>query len=293
MPVEPHPYPAAVDVRPAHPSASAVTPTRTAPAHTQPPPPVALAEHRRPQQRADEDARLARGRDRADRGASEREQDQHVGERAQHADARRPAEVLPRPLAPPQDPGREHERDGQVRAPVVDDRRQLGRPDRVLVPQRVGRDRHAGEDREQHRLARAVLPPHEREHRRDDDQRAGQRERARPLAEEGDRGRAGEQRAGAAGQRVDDREVAGRVAALQEREVERVQQAAPDHQPERHPAQVARVRRQRDHQHRDPDQGAERGAQPHEARAALRALGEEVPPRVGERGSEHESEDAG
>ena len=45
--------------------------------------PSALRQHGRAEQRADQDAQLARRRDGADRRAGEREQDQHVGERAQ------------------------------------------------------------------------------------------------------------------------------------------------------------------------------------------------------------------
>ena len=68
------------------------------------------------------------------------------------------------------------------------------------------------------------------EHRGDDQQASRQRERARALAEEEDRRGDREQRAAAARERVDDRQVALLVGVLQGREVADVQQPRARHE---------------------------------------------------------------
>jgi hypothetical protein len=127
------------------------------------------------------------------------------------------------------DEGRQQQRLGDVRAPVVDDRLQPERANRLLVPERVRGDREAGEQRERDGAAPVLgLRPRraagacEREHRGDDDPPAGQRERARVLGEDHERGEGREQRARPARERVDEREVAVAVAALQQHEVQGV-----------------------------------------------------------------------
>ena len=193
-----------------------------------PPRAVALGEHGGAEQRADQDARLARRGDVALTGrARERVEDEHVGERAQQPDAQRAA---PRALQTArkvgvamQHPRGEDQRHGQVRAPVVDDRRRA----RTCPPRACPTACSSRSSRRS--AARSTIAS--REPRRPTSENTAATMISAPASASAlgrsprkrDRGGAGEQRPGAARQRVDEREVAGRVAALQQHEVERVQ----------------------------------------------------------------------
>jgi hypothetical protein len=118
----------------------------------------------------------------------------------------------------------------------------------------------------------------------DDDRGADQGQRAGPLAEDEHRRQHREGGPGAARQRVDHGEVARVVAALERREVRRVQAAAADHEADARRGDALAA----DHELDRGGQGVERrradAGQPHERQAAARLLGEEVPRRVGDRG---------
>ena len=200
------------------------------------PPRFAFARTRVPSSDGDDDRRLTAGRNDADRCHRERHEHQDVGQRAEQADREdRPAVVGQcgaQPGAVAQRRRREDERTRHLRAPVVGDRRLGQCGDRVRVPEGVGSDRHPGEQREDDRRARrrTLAAEGERDHGADDERGADERDRPGPLAENHDREQHRQRRAGATGQGVDHRQVALGIAALQRREVGRVQAAAAGHE---------------------------------------------------------------
>ena len=159
------------------------------------------------------------------------------------------------------------------------------------VPDRVDADQQAGEHRVGERGAAAEAARREQQHDADGDRGgAGERERPGPLAEDRDRARGREDRAGAARQRVDEREVAGRVAALQEHEVDGVRAPLAIPMTRSRPRR-ARRRRARCRPRRRGSCRPRRRASATTRRPRRRGpLGERVPARVRESGDEDEQE---
>ena len=174
----------------------------------------------------------------------------------------------------------------------VDERLRVRPAHGVAIPDRVDADQQSGQERIDERPPAGQAARHEQQDDAGGDRRrARQRERPGVLAQEGDGAGGGEDRPGAARERIDEREVARRVAALQQHEIARVQEAAHDRQPDDDERDVRGVvehgRRERERE--QADQADER-LRPDEGRAARRALGERVPARMPEGGDEHERE---
>src|SRR5215218_9127618 len=187
-----------------------------------------LRQHRGTESGRYQNADLPGGRHVADGCPGERVEDQDVGEGTEEANTERlPLRALPATahgLRAVQHPGAQQQRVREAQAPEVDDRREVLVADGLLVPERIGGDRDAGQQGERDpRFLCATWASGEREDGAYDQRRSGQRQRTRSFAEEGDRDDRGQQRAGAARERIDEREVAVAVTPLQQHEVEAVE----------------------------------------------------------------------
>ena len=189
----------------------------------------------------------------------------------------------------------EHEQPERDARPVEDDRRDQVVAHRDLVDDGVERDRAAGEERESRPLRPVAREEPQRvageEIRAENDEcGAGEREHARPLAEKEHRGGDGEHRPGRPRERVDHREVAVPVAAVEQEEVDGVDRGARENGQEMHPLEDVALPEPLPGRDRRPDDGCDDGDQRHERRAAAGGLEEVVPARVHRRRDEHERE---
>src|SRR5262249_7497262 len=127
---------------------------------------------------------------------------------------------------------------------------------------------------------------HARQHQDD----AAQREPRRALAKEEHRARGGEERAGAARERIDEREITDVVPALQDEVVGEVNEPGAEHEP---PAQGADVRTLPEPQANDSgrvNDKARSREQPGYGGASANALGQQIPRRVDKRRRENQKE---
>src|SRR5260221_8446419 len=195
----------------------------------------------RAQEHADQYADLAGRRDIADRREDHRGEDEQERKRPQETDAddfaamRLPAVAHRMPLAPRG--GWEEERADYRAGVVLAQRWHMQRGHRVFVPKRIGGDATTSENSVKAALAqaigigRAMAAARDDEHADQDKGDADQSEPARPLAEENHRTGGRKERARAARERVDQREVADIVAALQNEVVSEVNEAGAEQEP--------------------------------------------------------------
>src|SRR5215212_7911768 len=224
---------------------------------------VSFREQSRSHGGPDEDGDLTRRSHVAHGREDERRQDENVGERAQdgHPDdlglivAPEGHDLLP---IGHRERGQQ-ERGDYGRCPALQKGWDEERAHRLLVPDGVRRDKHAGHETvedagsESGPKARPFARQHEDAGR--DEGYAEDDEQRWPLAEQNDGRSRREQGPGAARQRIDEREVPYRVPPLQKHEVPEMQDTAPEHEQELRGSQM-----RRDHEHHD---GRERRVDQH------------------------------
>src|SRR5215213_5516751 len=264
---------------------------------------VPLGEQACPHGGPDEDGDLPRGANVADRGEDQCHEDQDVGEWAEdgHPEdlglvgAPQGAGLF---TAAHRDGGQQQRHD-EDRGPTLQEGWDQERADRLLVPYSVRRDKHAGKKTvddagpetrtETSRLARQ----HEDAGR--DQSYPDEDECRRPLAEQYDGRSCGEQRPGAAGQWIDDREVPHRVSSLQQNEIPEVQNTAPKHKEVLYGSQMRRAHEHDDDRERGVDHKRAESKEPDEDSAPVSyPLGQQVPGRMkdGRRQNQHQREES-
>ncbi len=165
---------------------------------------------------------------------------------------------------------------------------------RVLVPESVDRDRHAGRKSVEHRrssfcIVQAMKAGRQEDTHDDDDDTCG-RNRRRALAEKNNGCDRRKQRSSSACQRIDDGKLAESITTLQDDEVDHVQDAVSDD--ERNVDRRNRSWPEEDHGkcERGINRRRDRERQPDKRRACAGTFCEQIPRRVEDRGREDESE---
>ena len=186
------------------------------------------------------------------------------------------------------------------RAAVVNDRRDTAEVHALLVPQRVRRNETANREAVAHRdpqvpvrvvkQARAVG---QKKHRENDHRPAGEREGGGPFAEQRDRAERGEQRSGAARQRVNEGEISRPVAALQQERVAGLQSPAARNPCRVGPRNHRLIENPVSDQHGHVQRADHDSHHPHERQSAAGAFGAKIPRRMQERRDEDEREGEG
>src|SRR5918994_528267 len=250
---------------------------------------VSLGEQSRSHGGPDQDGDLPRGGHVADRGEDECHKDQDVGERAEdgHPD-------YLRLVGAPQDTGLlsaghrdrdQQQRHDEDRGPALQEGWDQERADRLLVPDGVRRDKHAGQKTvdDAGPETRTETPRFARQHEDAgcDQTYPDKHEQRRPLTEQNDGRRCREQRPCATGQRIDEREISDRVSPLQQNKVAEMQNTAPYHEKELHGAQMRRADEHDDDRERDADHKRAESEEPDEDSTPVPdPLGEQVPGRM-------------
>src|SRR6266571_300942 len=260
---------------------------------------IAILQPVRSHQRREQNADLARRRDVADRGKHHRRQHQDVGKRAEqrHQDN---SLALPRPrgphlLAAPQCERRHDDDPAEIRAPVEENRRYQRGAHRLLVHHRIERDHAAGEqcERDSAQRSRCAQPRRARREKKraaDHQRRAGERHNTRTLAEQRHRDRHRQERAGRPRERIDDREVAMAIAAVEQQIVCGVEHGAREDEGERRRRELEVLNDDDGEGERRIGQGGEHGERPDEADSAAALLENIIPARVDRRSAEHEGD---
>ena len=220
-----------------------------------------LVQHQPAEQGADDDAALAGRGHQGDGGQLHGPQHQDVGDRRQHRHHQGgPGQRGPGPAhlgdpAPRHQAQRRHLTEQAERE--VRQRRHVEVGDRVAVPQRVRRDGDAGQHSPDDPRPRVAVA---RARRPGDEQHPGATTSSTPdpghdpgpLVEDGDREHERQQRPGAAGQRVDDVELALGVPALERQLVADVHRGAERRRPEPDPLRPVAGDGHPDHGDRHP-----------------------------------------
>src|SRR5215207_1180367 len=237
----------------------------------------------------DEDGDLPRGGHVADRGEDERHEDQDVGERAEDGYP----DYL-RLVGTPQDTGLlsaghrdrgEQQRHDEDRGPALQEGWDQERADRLLVPDGVRRDEHSGQktvdDAGPQACTKVPRFARQYEDAGRDQSYPDEDEERRPLTERHDGRRGREQRPGAAGQRIDDREIPHRVSPLQQNKVPEMQNTAPEHEKELHGSQMGRTHEHNNDREWGVDHKRAETEEPDEDSTPVpHPLGEQVPGRM-------------